>query len=85
MKRIGHILTGWGKAFGLITTTNAEAKLSVLRMKVCGKCEFAETKKVLALLNGNANYENSCFCTKCGCPCLEKSLVVDEQCPINRW
>jgi len=85
MKRIGHIIRGWAKHFGFISITRAEEKLSALRMKECKKCTFSEPKKILVFLNGHAEKQASLACTKCNCPCLEKSLVVDEQCPIGIW
>jgi len=80
-----HILKGWGKAMGVIPRSKAEDKLSALRLKECGKCEHSKSVKLLEFLNGKANYEHRLQCSKCGCPCLEKSLVVDETCPIAKW
>ena len=85
MKKVMNILTGWGKKFGVIPVSRNDQKLSELRLKICGKCDLSEPKKVLEILNGHANYENRLFCTKCKCPCLQKSLVVDESCPIGKW
>ena len=85
MKKVIHILKGWGKVFGFIPVSTAEAKLSELRLKICGVCEYSKESKALVLINGNANYEHELKCTKCKCPCLEKSLVVDERCPVGKW
>lgn len=85
MKKIGHILTGWGKAFGFIAVSSAEAKLSELRLSICNGCPLAEKSNVLKLVNGHAKYESQLYCTKCKCPSEEKSLVVDEKCPVGKW
>ncbi|MFL5810848.1 MAG: hypothetical protein ACJ749_15105 [Flavisolibacter sp.] len=85
MKKIVHIVKGWAKAFGIISTSSAEMKLSKLRLQKCTGCQHAKNVKVLEILNGKDLYENSLQCTICHCPCLEKSLVVDEQCPIYKW
>lgn len=85
MKKIFHILKGWGKAMGIINVSTAEGKLSELRLSICGICEHSDNSKVLEFLNGRAKYKNQLQCNKCKCPCLEKSLVIDEQCPIGKW
>ena len=85
MRKLMHILKGWGKSTGILSTTPAEEKLSSLRMAICVHCLFSNPSKVLVILKGNATYEKSLQCTKCTCPCLEKSLVIDETCPIQKW
>ncbi len=85
MKKIFRILKGWGKATGILSTSTAEKKLSALRLTICMRCEHSKSSKVLEILNGQANYENRLKCDKCKCPCLEKSLVTDEKCPIAKW
>jgi hypothetical protein len=85
MKKIMHIVKGWAKAFGVINVSLAEKKLSVLRLKICKGCDKSTESKVIEIINGNAIDEHSLKCTMCGCPCLEKSLVVDEQCPLHKW
>lgn len=79
------IFIGWGKKFGFLPTSRAEEKLSKLRMSICDRCRESKTSKVLVILNGEANRVDSLFCNKCLCPCLEKSLVVEEHCPIHKW
>jgi hypothetical protein len=85
MKKFFNILTGWGKAIGILQVSKAEYKLSELRLSICDSCEFAEGSKFLKIINDEAEEVYSLKCTKCKCPCLEKSLVVDEQCPENKW
>lgn len=85
VKRIVHIIIGWGKSTGVLKTTTAEIKLSELRMKKCVTCSFSEVSDLLATLHGEMKIEKVLKCKKCGCPCVEKTLVVDEACPIDKW
>lgn len=85
MRIVAQILKGWGKAFGILPVSSAEKKMSQLRLDICRRCDHAKENKVLKILNGEANYENQLQCSKCGCPCLEKSLVTDQQCPVGKW
>ena len=80
-----YIIIGWAKRWGFLPTSEAETKLSELRMKCCRKCEHAKRSKLMKLINGNANYELQLVCGVCSCPCLQKSLVVKEECPVSRW
>lgn len=85
MKKLFRILTGWGKAFGWLPVSTPEKKLSELRLKICGICEESETSKALRIINDEAIHGYQLRCLKCKCPCLEKSLVVDEKCPLSKW
>ena len=80
-----RILTGWGKSLGILPKSKAEEKLSKLRLEICKICEMSEESKVLSLVKGHADYIKTLKCTKCKCPCQEKSLVIDEKCPIGKW
>ena len=79
------ILVGWGKRYKLIETSAPEQKLHELRMKICSGCPFSKESKVLKFINGNAEKVTSLKCTKCKCPCDQKSWVMDESCPENYW
>lgn len=85
IRKIRHIVIGWGKRLGFLPTSKAEVELAALRMKQCGKCAYSKESKVLRILNGRAEYEHQLGCMKCGCPCYEKTIVVDERCPIDKW
>lgn len=85
MKKLIHIFKGWGKAFGFISVSNAEEKLSEMRMKICTGCDRAKAKKVFRFVNDEAITGFDLMCTICKCPCVEKSLVVDEECPLTKW
>lgn len=83
--KAARIIKGWAKRFGIVKVTTAEAKLSALRLSICEICPIAEESKLLQIVNGSANYVDTLICGKCKCPCLEKSLVVEEKCPIKKW
>lgn len=89
IEKIGHIVAGWsraiGRRLGLISLSSAEEKLSELRLKICNDCKFSMYKKWPELINDEDVEVNGLVCSKCGCPCIEKSLVVDEQCPESFW
>ena len=85
MKKFRNILIGWGKRLGILQTSPAEQKMSKARMYICGKCPEAKQSQVLELINGNAEMVDCSFCTLCKCPCLEKTLVIEESCPMGKW
>lgn len=84
-KKLSHIVIGWSKRFGILQVSQAEAKLSKLRLEKCKGCMHAKKSSLLKIINGVENYSDSLVCMRCSCPCLEKSLVVDESCPIDKW
>lgn len=87
--KAGHIITGWTKVLlerlGLRSFKADEKRLSDLRLQLCGRCKHVTSKKVLAFVNGEDKWESALFCTVCKCPCLEKSLVASEKCPLGYW
>lgn len=85
IRKVKHIVIGWGKKYGWLPTIKAEEKLSELRLRICQGCPFHEASKVLEILNGHANYVDTIYCKKCSCPASQKSLVVDEKCPVDKW
>jgi hypothetical protein len=82
---VTHIIRGWAMRFGFIQTSKAEEKLSELRLKICSNCPFVGSSNVLRILNGNVSNEAELYCTKCTCPCVEKTLVADESCQLLKW
>lgn len=85
-KKIGHIIRGWGKYLGLLSTSTAEAKLSELRLQICTGCEFSEHREWVDLFSeADDGMARGLVCKRCHCPCIQKSLVVDEKCPENFW
>lgn len=86
-QKLVHILKGWARRFNLIPTPVDLKQISEDRLWVClsneGVC--ARRTKLLQILNGEAEYVNTLVCTKCHCPCLEKSLVREETCPLKKW
>jgi hypothetical protein len=85
VRKMIHILTGWARSLGLLSTADPLKKLSELRLKLCGECDFSRSSTTLEIINGTMKKESGLFCTKCHCPCKQKSLVLDETCPIKRW
>lgn len=85
VKKLIHILTGWGKSLGILSTSSAEAKLSALRIRECMKCDYSEESKVMKPIGDELVDGYELTCKKCRCPCRQKSLVVDEECPIFKW
>lgn len=74
------IFTGWAKwLFGI------QSDYSEARMAICKVCPEAVPKKLLRIINGADKWEDSLQCTICKCPCLEKSLVESEKCPLKKW
>lgn len=85
MKKVFHILIGWGKWIGIISVSKAEKKLSTLRLSICKICEHSVESRVLDIINGDMEEVDCLKCTKCKCPCLQKSMVVGEKCPVKKW
>lgn len=85
IRKVFQILNGWGKAWGILNVSTGEQKLSELRLKICGDCALSKQSTFLKIIQGNVNNSNELVCTKCHCPCLEKTLVVDEKCPVDKW
>lgn len=82
---LSHIVTGWSKSLGLYEVTEEEKELSKKRLEACAVCPYAKESSFLKLVRGSANNIPSIYCTKCGCPSNEKSLVLEETCPENNW
>lgn len=83
--KIGHIITGWGKSLGFIQVTNAEKKLSELRLSICHGCPMEKESTFLNLMSELPGVETHMICNACGCPTKEKSLVVDKVCELGKW
>ena len=80
-----NIIRGWLLGLNWTKRTPEINRLSKERLSVCKVCMHSKSTKVLRVLNGKENYEDSLMCTKCSCPCLEKSLVKQEKCPLKKW
>lgn len=80
-----HILISLCKRFGILPTSEAEKALSKLRLRICARCPLVKVSKLLELVNGEADYIDNLYCTKCKCWCEGKSLIVKEKCPIESW
>lgn len=80
-----HIAEGWGKSLGWLDVSPENQQLSIERMRKCARCPFAKQSSFLKLLKGEAREMDAIYCTKCGCPTNEKTLVTNEKCPIGEW
>ena len=85
MANLSHILEGWSKSLGLMGVSKADRALSNERLKICATCPLAKESKILRLLKGNEHHIHVIYCTACGCPVNEKSLVAKEYCPKGNW
>lgn len=82
---VGNILTGWARHMKLIGTPEAIQAISKERMEACSTCPFAKESKALEFINGSAEHIDTIYCSVCKCPCHQKSLVENEQCPQGKW
>ena len=80
-----HIAEGWGKSLGWLEVSPENQQLSNERMSICAKCPFAKESKFLKLFKGEGKSMKAIYCSRCGCPVNEKTLVTDEKCPENKW
>lgn len=85
MVKLLRIAEGWGKSLGLLEVSEENRKLSLERMKICAQCPLAEESSFLKLIRGVMEDVPAVYCTKCGCPCNEKTLVNNEKCPLGKW
>ena len=85
MPKLKNIAIGWSKSLGLLPVAEAEKKLSDLRMSICADCPASEASAALKIINGEAVREHALYCTECTCPCKQKTLVVNEKCPLGKW
>lgn len=78
-----HIIKGWFKS--KIHSDEFSKELSRERLAICAKCPHCVDSKFLKFINGKVESINQKMCELCGCPVVEKSLVKEEKCPINKW
>jgi len=75
---------GWGRWLGLLEVSDAIKKESERRLLICDQCEFAQSSTFLEIVNNGFETVSGKFCTKCTCPCHQKSLTNDI-CPLGKW
>lgn len=80
--KIPRILKSYFKVFHIFKVSVKDSEISKNRLKICKGCKQSKPSKIVKFINGKAEYEHSLVCTKCGCPCLEKSLVLSEFCSV---
>lgn len=83
-------MQGWsksvGRRMGLVSLSSSADKLLELRLKICGACPHVKRRKFVEILNSGEDVEvEGLYCPLCHCPCLEKGMVTDEKCPIDKW
>lgn len=78
-----NILKGWFRSY--FSASDKIKKLSEQRLEVCRNCPFAVEKTFLKFRADEAIEEKTKACKHCGCPIIEKSLVEEENCPMNLW
>ena len=80
-----HIAKAWAKTHGLMDISQEEQELSNARLEICGVCDAAQESKALEVIKGSVEKMDIIYCTKCTCPCHEKSIIKEEKCPLNKW
>lgn len=80
-----NIIQGWSRSLGIIEATQEEKEMSAKRLKQCESCPLAKPSKILRLIKGNEHHLDDFYCSGCGCPVVEKSLVTNEKCPEGKW
>ena len=80
-----NIVIGWSKHLGLMPVTAAEKKLSIDRLLVCSECEEAKESSALEFINNSTERILTIYCKECKCPCHQKSLISNEECPLGKW
>lgn len=78
-----HIIKGWWKS--TVHADKASLEMSRERLAICAKCPHCVDSKFLHFIKGKVKEVNQKICDLCGCPIVEKSLVKEEHCPINKW
>lgn len=85
MANLLHIAEGWSKSLGLLEVSKENRELSNRRMAICATCPAAKESSFLKMLRGKMHDVEAIYCTECGCPCNEKTLVNEEKCPLGYW
>jgi hypothetical protein len=81
---LSSIVIGWGRWTGLLAVSADVAAESARRLGICEKCEFATSSSFLEFIGNQAYSVKGKYCSKCGCPCHQKSLT-DDKCPEGFW
>lgn len=83
--KIPKILKAYARKWGWIKIPVDLQKLSKKRTDICVMCFSSKVSRIVQVVNGTAQFEDSLICTECSCPCVEKSLVISETCPLDKW
>ena len=85
VRKIPKILLAYARKWKVVKTSDSLQKLSRERLDKCIICPWSQVSKIVQVVNGNAQYEDTLVCNKCSCPCVEKTLVKSEKCLLNKW
>ena len=85
MINIKNVLIGWARSLEIMETPQHIKVMSEARLNICASCPESEESKVLMVLKDSTAHVDIIRCKLCSCPCNEKSLVVAENCPLNKW
>ena len=76
---------GWFRHLGILPITKELETLAEKRFEICKACPKAKQHKLLKVIDGKLNKVGSIYCTLCKCPCHQKVLVKEEECPLDKW
>lgn len=84
MINIKNVAIGWGRWLKLLPVSKEVHDESERRLLICEVCDFAKPSEFLEDIGDGMESVKSMYCSKCMCPCHQKSLT-DEQCPLGKW
>jgi hypothetical protein len=84
MPNLIHIAQGWFAS--QIYATDQQKEVSLERLEECEVCPDSIESDILQI-RGDDDIESvkTRKCSHCGCPNIEKSLVLNETCPLGKW
>lgn len=85
IKKLKNISIGWLRWIELTEVPKKVKAESARRLMVCERCEYAKPNTFLEFINGGAENVKGMYCSECHCPCHQKSLVTEEECPKGFW
>jgi len=83
--KIWLILKAWMLRYGILSKTKEVSRMSNQRLKECEKCPESKVSSILEIIGEEGVYTDRLFCGICKCPCVQKTLIKSESCPIEKW